>query len=338
MYESKETSIKRIVVTILLIILVICILLWIFPIKKFKKNGTENELTFSEKFNYNLKVLQNAGFSYYYTATQPKNNGDKTSISLANLVKKGYLIQLKDDNGNLCDQNNSYVELTKNDKNDYELKSYLKCGNEENFTTKKMTCSNFKNNCKTTTKTVTKNTNKNTTTTNTKNNTVTYYRYLYSCPKNEKSYSNWSDWTSNYIASSSNVEVQTKVDYERKYVKVGTETKPVTTNVVETVTETKEEERRYVNTKPTDAKSCYSVARSSYTLYICKFDVEVKKDKVVPKVTYETTDVYGWKNTPVTYYRYRTVANNNSTYQIWSDSLSYKNMGCTIIKTEKITK
>ena len=56
MYESKETSIRGIVVTILLIILVICVLIWIFPTKKDVKGISTNDTLLSEVYGRNLRI------------------------------------------------------------------------------------------------------------------------------------------------------------------------------------------------------------------------------------------------------------------------------------------
>ena len=361
MYETgKETSIRGIIVRILLIILVICILIWIFPTKKDIKNinVTNNTVLLDEIFGRNLRILQNAGHAYYYSATIPKNIGDQVSTSLNELIEKKMLLELKDKDGKTCDGNASYVELTKKADNEYELKSYLKCGNESNYLLDTLKCSEFKSNCTQTIiitnkdkdnekeiddkeiieeKTEEKEESKETK----EPKTISYYRYLYSCPKTTKSYSDWSSWSKTYVSSNSNREVQTKVEYERTYVKTGTKQEEVTTMVKETVDEVEEKELTYVNYKPSNAKSCYTVPRSTYTLYICKIETTKKVTKEVPKTTYKTVDVYDWKTTPVTYYRYRTLSSTTSSYTVWStngNNKNYSNIGCTIIKSEKVTK
>ena len=364
MYESgRETSIRGIVVTILLIILVICVLIWIFPTKKDIKgiSGADNEVLLSEIFSRNLRVLQNAGRAYYYSATVPKNVGDSTKTTLNELIEKKMLLELKDKSGKTCDGKKSYVQLTKKSSTQYELKSYLECGKESNYILDNLGCSNLKSNCKSTTTTTTKTSNtktqeKTNTTTNTTNNTTTtqpttttnnvptvsyYYRYLYSCPKTTTTYSDWSAWSTTYVSASNNRIVDTKVEYENQYVKTGTKQEPVVTYVVENVSETIEEEKSYVNYKPDGVENCITVPRSGYTLYQCKEETVRTVSKTVPKTTYNTVDEYGWKSTPVTYYRYKTLLTNNSSYEFWStdyNNASYKNMGCSIIKSEKVAQ
>ena len=359
MYESKETSIRGIIITILLIILVVCILIWIFPTKKDIKgiSGANNEPLLNEIFGRNLRVLQNAGRAYYYSANLPKNVGDSTSITLGELVDKKMLLELNDKNGKKCNNNDSYVQLTKKADGQYEMKSYLSCDSDSDYILENLTCSNFKNNCqvkKETSKNDKKSENQPKPDNNEKDSkssessakkttptVVTYYRYLYRCPKTTTEFSAWSSWSKNYVSDSSTRVVDTKVEYENKYVKTGTKQEPVTTYETVQTYETIEEEKSYVNTKPSNATNCVTVPRTGYTLYKCKVTTQKLVTKQEPKTTYNTVDVYDWVSTPVTYYRYKTLVSNKTYTETWStnsNDTTYKNMGCTVIKSEKVTK
>ncbi len=356
MYESKETSIRGIVVTILLIILVICLLIWIFPTKKDIKGitGGNNEPLLSEIFGRNIRVLQNAGRAYYYSATLPKNAGDSTNITLGELVEKKMLLDLTDKNGKVCNKDASYVQLTKNSDGTYEMKSYLSCDDESNYILASLDCSNFKGNCKS--EDISKDDKKEEPIDDKeapiddketpiddkepKKEVTYYYRYLYSCPKTSQSYSGWSAWSTNYVSPSSNRVVDTKVEYERKYVKTGTKQEPVTTYQTVTTTEYEEETKRYVDTHPAGA-SCVTLPRTGYTLYECKVRTPKTVTKQVPVTSYNTVDVYDWQTTAVTYYRYKTLTSSTSYYTVWStksNDTTYNNMGCTVIKSEKVAK
>lgn len=365
MYEesSRGFSIRGLVITILLIILIVCILLWLFPIKKDTKdnqnnnnqttgnnnndsNISTNDRLLNDIFGRNLRNLQLAGHAYFYNASLPKNVGDKVNVKLAKLIEKKTLLELKDKNGESCDAKLSYVELTKIADSEYELKSYLKCNNEANYLIDNVKCSELKNGCKSDepepTPDVPRDDKDNNDDENPKQPTKKveyYYRYLYSCLNSSTSYSSWSGWTTNYISGNSNREVETKVEYERKYVKVGTKEEAVTTDNKQTTIETVVEEQSFINYKPANAKSCVEQRKSSYTLYTCQ--VEVQKEVTVnnPTTTYKTVDVYDWRETPVTYYRYRTINHTNNEKEYWSTSSSdYRYQGCTIISTEKVAK
>lgn len=326
MYEdnSKNVSIKGIVVKILLIILAICILIWIFPTKKDLEENLNNmgynngenvniDPLLDQIFTNNITLMQSAGKAYYYSATLPKNTGDSSTITLQELINKKYLVEFRDRDGNSCDTSASYVQLTKKGTNKYEMKTYLKCNTQEDTIIDNLGCTDLcPNAC---TNTISKDTDKNTGSEGTKET----YKYLYSCPTTE--WSSWSSWSTTKVTASSTREVKTeKRTTEKCNVVIGTEP------VYETKTET------YKNTIPNGATGCdYGVLRKDsngyYRLYTCKTQVQTG-----------TKDVYGCKNVTTTWYKYRTATTKTST--VWSNSsndTTLKNKGCTITKTELVT-
>ena len=332
MYENRETSIRGIVITILLIILVICVLIWIFPTKNDLKkiNGSDNSVLLSEIYRDNLFILQNAGKAYYYTATIPKNVGDATSVNLEKLISSKMLLELKDKNGKSCDNKKSYVQLIKRGTDDYQLKSYLKCDDFEDYIVTTLGCKDFRNGCKTTStsKSTTKTTTK-TTTTSTNNDTKVSYttKYLYTC-KGSTTYGSWSSWSRNYVSASSTREVQTRTVSENVYKVVKQEPIYGEAPMVEHI----EHGVRSINGKPTGAivSTCTKEERSA-TNIIWTCDVATMVPGERPIIGYR--DVKDWVLENVTEYRYRDL--KTSTYQYWSTS-SKPNSGCTLTKTEKV--
>jgi len=61
----------------------------------------------------------------------PKINGATTQVAVSDLVLEGYINEVKDYNNNVCDLVNSYVEVTKIDKGDYDYSTYLYCDGYE---------------------------------------------------------------------------------------------------------------------------------------------------------------------------------------------------------------
>ena len=328
MYESdKRFSVRGVIVTILLIILIICVLLWIFPIKKSKN------ITYSDRFNTNIKVLENAGRAYYYRASLPTKINSSKKVDLKTLIKEKKLVTLKDKDGKSCD-NSSYVELTKKNDKEFDLKAHLKCADEESETVSKFYCSETKSNCVVTTKTVAKSKTKTNNKTDNKTDNNVTYNYLYSCKDSYKIYSDWSDWTTDFSRSDTLREVQTKTVTNKEYVKTGTKQEPVTTYTKKKVTETTIEEQKWVNKKPSNAKSCYSVPKNNYTIYVCQVEVTKEVEKEVPVTTYKTVDVYGYKDVVTTYYRTRTFTDHETNYTYWDTNPNKENNSCKIIRTE----
>lgn len=340
MYEddSKNVSIKGIVVKILLIILVICILMWIFPTKKDLENNLSNinynngtnvniDPLLNTIFGENLRVMQNAGRAYYYSATLPKNVGDSSNITLQELINKKMLIEFKDKNGNSCNTTASYVQLTKTGTNKYEMKTYLQCNGEENYIIDNLGCTDLcPNACTNTSNTNNsvkddKETDKDTGGNSNKEETKKF-RYLYSCTESSTSWSDWSNWSTNYVSETSTRKVQSKTETKQEYGVTGT-----TTTYKEQTTTSK-----YIDTIPAGAKNCTSVLKHSgtgfYREYTCTTTTKIPT----------TTNTYGYKNVTQTLYRYKTKTTSNNTYTKWSYSANDSSLkGCTIIKSELVT-
>lgn len=344
MYESdKRFSIRGVIVTILLIILIVCVLIWLFSAKKTSKS----DITYSEKFNTNIKILENAGRSYYYRATLPTKVNASKKVNLKTLIKDNKLAPLYDKDGKSCDDTTSYVELTKKNEKEFDLKSHLKCGKEENEIVSTFNCSETKSKCVVTKITKKSTSKKENTKSNTESNNKTSnvssnvtYRYLYSCTDKYRIYSDWSDWTTTFSKSDVLREVQTKTVTTKEYVKTGTKKEPTTTYVKKKEKETTIEEQKWVNTKPDNAKSCYSIPKSNYTIYVCQVEVVKEVEKEVPVTTYKTVDVYGYKDVVTTYYRTRTFTDKVNSYTYWDTNPNNEgllNAGCTITKSEKVS-
>ena len=77
----------------------------------------------SNFFDDNLNTMMGVAKNYY-----SQNDTDK-KITLKEMVKKKMMLDLTDEEGNLCDYNNSYAI-----RNNQNIKVYLKCANEEKET------------------------------------------------------------------------------------------------------------------------------------------------------------------------------------------------------------
>ena len=77
----------------------------------------------SNFFEDNLNTMMGVAKNYY-----SQNDTDK-KITLKEMVKKKMMLDFTDEEGNLCDYNNSYAI-----RNNQNIKVYLKCANEEKET------------------------------------------------------------------------------------------------------------------------------------------------------------------------------------------------------------
>ena len=135
--RGSRFSILDIVVKLIFAALFIFILVWLF-----QKNVPNMAPFYSNVFRENIKYMQEAGESYFTDDKLPKEIGQSNKISLADMFDKKLVLPFVDEDGNSCNQYDSYVSVTKTD-NGYELKTNLVCNKESNYTIKILGCHNY---------------------------------------------------------------------------------------------------------------------------------------------------------------------------------------------------
>lgn len=135
--RGSRFSILDIIVKLIFAALFIFILIWLF-----EKNVPNMKPFYSNVFRENIKYMQEAGESYFTDDKLPKEIGDTNRISLADMFDKKLVLPFVDEDGNSCNQYDSYVSVTKTD-NGYELKTNLVCNKESNYTIKILGCHNY---------------------------------------------------------------------------------------------------------------------------------------------------------------------------------------------------
>ena len=135
--RGSRFSILDIIVKLIFAALFIFILIWLF-----EKNVPNMKPFYSNVFRENIKYMQEAGESYFTDDKLPKEIGDTNRISLADMFDKKLVLPFVDEDGNSCNQYDSYVSVTKTD-NGYELKTNLVCNKESDYTVKILGCHNY---------------------------------------------------------------------------------------------------------------------------------------------------------------------------------------------------
>ena len=187
MYSSENSGfdIKDIIVKILFLIFFAVILYWLYP--KFPEIGNIDSLT-DRVYHENITAMKEAAEDYYTTDRLPKNNGDMSEMTLQRMLDLKLIVPFVDKDGNSCDVNNSYVQVTK-DGNEYVMKVTLVCGKQNDYIIEHIGCHDVCERCtvedkkdeekesttKTSTNTTTKTTTKTTNTTKTTTTTTTKY-------------------------------------------------------------------------------------------------------------------------------------------------------------------
>lgn len=152
MYEYDErkdkSSIKGVIVQILLMVMFIFVLICLFPSKsdldKLKTTEIISSLEplYDRIFNENIIAMKDAAKSYYTTPRLPKNIGDNVSMTLSEMLDKKIILPFTDRDGNQCDLENSYVSITKKD-GEFIMKVNLKCSSQENYLLVTMGCYDY---------------------------------------------------------------------------------------------------------------------------------------------------------------------------------------------------
>ena len=133
--ERKET-LKGIFIKIVLVVLFIFVLMMLFPTKGFVTNYVDEKVKESlignDNFNNNLLAMATAGSGYFTSSRLPENTSDKVKMTLGEMYDNKLLVKFSDSNNRTCNNNKSYVEVTKEEE-EYTMKVNLSCSDKEDY-------------------------------------------------------------------------------------------------------------------------------------------------------------------------------------------------------------
>ena len=140
MYEERKEkfSFKSFFLTLLLVLLFVFLMLWIFPtrwdVNKLQSNLDIDRLSvlYDEIFANNIARMKDAAIGYFTNERMPSKVGESKKLTLGEMYDLHLLLKLKDKDGNPCDTEKSYVEMTKYNE-EYRLKVNLSCGDDEDY-------------------------------------------------------------------------------------------------------------------------------------------------------------------------------------------------------------
>ena len=320
--ENKGFAFKNIILKILFIVLLIFIIIWLFPTKGYIKNLIDEKLGTSATsiFNNNIEAMKTAGISYYNNKGLPEEENTKKRVTLKELLNEKMLVEFTDSEGKKCDNEKSYVEITKN-KEDYTMKVNLVCTNQEDHIISYFGAYDYCVDGVCEKKKLTENEisieNKPDEPTE-ESSPMTECQYVKKSGGYYTNYGAWSNWTTTPINSSNTRQVQKKINkiqISNKTVQEGTTTQ--TANPLK-VTVTND-----------GVKS---------TIYICSAEYDNAGKYLSPKKCVKTVPKY--ITTPIyqttTYYRYRdrSYINNNNAYK-WSNCNDQSLLNSGYLKTGK---
>ena len=186
MYQESNNTISWIKVGVRLLL---ALLILVLSVKLISLIATNNETNKVEtNMNSNLEIMMDVATKYFKDDSLPNKAGESNKILLSQLIKEKLIEEIKDEHGNKCSVEESFIKATKLDK-EYQIKAYLVCGKntdylnkfipikESDITVKPITTTTTTKKVTTTSKKVTKTTIKKTTTkkiTTIKKYTVTF--------------------------------------------------------------------------------------------------------------------------------------------------------------------
>lgn len=126
--RRRGSLLKDFILKLILIIIFVLLLIWLVP---WPNMDSLNPLK-DQIFNANLQTMKEAGITYFTTERLPEEVGDKTTLTLEEMLKLHLIVPFTDKNGDSCDVKKSFISLEKKE-TEYLMKVNLKCGEEEQY-------------------------------------------------------------------------------------------------------------------------------------------------------------------------------------------------------------
>ena len=128
MYEDKtrrtiQINWKSLLIKLGILLVVIFVVIWIVSLFNRDEEVTSN-------FGTNLQSMRNAATEYFTGSRLPQEINESVSLTLGEMFERNLLIEFQDENGNSCDVDNSYIEATKLDDENYRIEVRLVCEND----------------------------------------------------------------------------------------------------------------------------------------------------------------------------------------------------------------
>ena len=90
--ERKSLPIKTFLISLILIIIFVLLLVWLLPMPNL--TGLNNRI-----FNSNIQEMKNAAIPYFTTDKLPKNEGEKVTLTLQEMIDQKLVLPFTDKNG-----------------------------------------------------------------------------------------------------------------------------------------------------------------------------------------------------------------------------------------------
>lgn len=126
MEKEYKLSWGKIVGILALIIIIVAIIFIVYPKDSKEKGVTSNYIN-------NINLMKEAGFEYFKGNNLPDKIGESNRITLDEMVSSNLVLDFKDDKGNLCNKEESYIKVTKSLEDEYSMKVFLSCDSNADY-------------------------------------------------------------------------------------------------------------------------------------------------------------------------------------------------------------
>lgn len=230
-YTEKQESFtgRDIVIQFLFVALFVFILFWLFPTKSYldeKLGGLDLDVEIANQSNFadNVDRMRDAAVNYFTNERLPQEIGKTVKITLGEMLNRKLVLPMLDQDGNACNPDASYVEVTKASTEEYIMKVFLSCDGIEDYIIVHLGCYDYceadvcekavPNGTKPTdsTKPTPKPTPTPTPNPNPTPTPSTLYDYEYKKVEEDERivWGNWTNWSTNSVSSTKLREVQTR--------------------------------------------------------------------------------------------------------------------------------
>ena len=210
MEDERRINIVKVLLKLIVVVLVILFSAWIVTKICSNNNPINSDKLVDQVFQDNLNRMKEVGISYFTLERMPKNVGDKEKITLQDMYDKKLILEIRDEENNLCSDTDSYIEVEKyND--EYQMKINLSCSNRKDYIIVVMGCYNYCKNeiCEKQEQDVITDSDN-----DSQQNTVIEYEYYKATNGKWTDWSAWSAWQKTYLEPTEYRKVETKVVQE----------------------------------------------------------------------------------------------------------------------------
>ena len=210
MEDERRINVVKVLLKLIVVVLVILFSAWIVTKICSNNNPINSDKLVDQVFQDNLNRMKEVGISYFTLERMPKNVGDKEKITLQDMYDKNLILEVRDEENNLCSDTDSYIEVEKyND--EYQMKVNLSCSNRKDYIIVVMGCYNYCKNeiCEKQEQDVVTDSNN-----DGQQNTVIEYEYYKATNGKWTDWSAWSAWQKTYLEPTEYRKVETKVVQE----------------------------------------------------------------------------------------------------------------------------